>query len=132
MNERAKLIFLLLIVFQVFHSIEEYYFSLWEVFSPARYVSSLVSSNLPVGFIVVNSAIVALGIWSYLVPVSRSSTIVPAIVWFWVLLEFGNGVGHIWFAISAQAYFPGVITAPFLLVFSVLLTTNVRRRMNAA
>ena len=132
MSSKAKILFLILILFQALHSIEEYYFSLWEVFTPARYVSNLVSSNLPIGFAVVNSAIVAFGFWSYLIPVSRSSTVVPTIVWFWVLLEFGNGVGHIWLAASAQSYFPGVITAPFLLLLSVLLAADIWKRGSAA
>ncbi len=37
----------------------------------------------------------------------------------WLLLEFGNGIGHIIFA--ADACFPGILTAPVLIQFSLAL-----------
>jgi hypothetical protein len=30
-----------------------------------------------------------------------------AIVWFWMLLELGNGIGHLFLALSQRGYFPG-------------------------
>ena len=121
LNHSSKRIFLLLIVFQALHSIEEYYYSLWEVLAPARYVSGLVSSDLAVGFAVINSSIMAFGIWSYVFPVRRNASYALAIVWFWILLEFANSVGHIWFVASSGSFFPGIYTAPFLLILSCYL-----------
>lgn len=43
--------FLLLIIVQAAHSIEEYFFGLYEVFPPAHFVSGLISTDLHVGFI---------------------------------------------------------------------------------
>ena len=40
----------MLILAQAAHSTEEYVFRLFDVFAPARFVSSLVSDNLAVGF----------------------------------------------------------------------------------
>jgi hypothetical protein len=37
-------------------------------------------------------------------------------VWFWTLLEIGNGIGHLVLAASRGGYFPGAATAPFLLL----------------
>ena len=38
-----------------------------------------------------------------------------------VVLEFGNGSGHIVFAADANAFIPGLFTAPFLVIFSMAL-----------
>lgn len=131
MSAIAKKIFLLLIFSQVLHSIEEYVYSLWEVFTPARIVSSLVSTNLPLGFAILNVMIIAFGIWSFLVPVQRSSDSVPPIVWFWIVLELVNGGVHIFVAAASRAYFPGVYTAPLLLLFSITLLYSVSKSANA-
>jgi len=53
--------------------------------------------------------------------VRPAATRVTAWIWGWSLLEFGNGSGHIIFAADANAYFPGLFTAPFLVLFSMAL-----------
>ncbi len=119
--------FLVLILCQALHSVEEYSFALWDVLESARYVSSLISSNLALGFAMANTAIVALGIWSYWGPVRLQKSYARLVVWFWVLLEFANGLGHVWFAVSSQDYFPGLYTAPLLLATSGLLAAQLIR-----
>ena len=47
MEHRGQLVFLFLILAQAAHSIEEYVSKLYEVFAPARFVSSLVSNVSP-------------------------------------------------------------------------------------
>ena len=113
--------FLLLIVSQAMHSIEEYFYSLWEVFAPARLISGLFSDNLTVGFSIVNLSIVAFGVWCYFGPVRNSWTSATILAWFWVFLELGNSIGHTYFAINQEGYFPGLYTTPFLFVFSCYL-----------
>lgn len=124
----TRRLFLLLICSQALHSIEEYTHSLWEVLPPARFLSALVSSDLALGFAVLNVAIVALGIWSYVWPIRRNRSYALPVAWFWTILEGGNGIGHLLFALAARSYFPGVYTAPLLLVFSGLLATHLIRR----
>ncbi len=116
-----KSLFLLLIISQMLHSLEEYIFELWEVFSPARYVSSLISNNLTVGFVVINTTLVLLGYWCYFYPVKKTWRRAQIVIWAWTLLEIGNSVGHLIFALQQGGYFPGVITAIPLLVFACLL-----------
>lgn len=128
MDATARRLFLLLICSQALHSIEEYAFGLWEVLVPARFVSALVSNDLAAGFAVVNTAIVALGAWSYLWPVRRNLGHAVPVAWFWIILEAANGIGHTLFALAAQGYFPGVYTAPLLLIFSGLLASRIMRR----
>ena len=62
------MIFAFLIAAQAAHSTEEYVTCLYEV-APARFVSSLVSSNLPMGFLVANVALVGFGLRRWAVPV---------------------------------------------------------------
>jgi hypothetical protein len=132
MDATARRLFLILICLQALHSIEEYTFELWEVFPPARLVSGLVSENLAVGFAVVNAAIVAAGFWSYLWPIRRNLSYAVAVACFWALLEAANGIGHMMLALATQWYFPGVYTAPLLLVVSGLLATRMMHRAHPA
>lgn len=118
MNKHAKFGILLIAVTQTLHSLEEYVFALWEVFDVARFLSGLISSNLEVGFVVINASIVVLAYWSYFYPVRQDWPIAIGIAWFWIVLEFGNSVGHFIFSVNAEAYFPGIYTAPLLFVAS--------------
>ncbi len=117
-DERVKRVFLLLVLAQTAHSTEEYFAKLYEVFTPARLVSSVVSDNLAFGFLVANAALVAFGFWCWAFPVRSRWKAASSLIWFWTLLELGNGVGHILLAIGRKGYFPGVITAPLLLLFA--------------
>lgn len=124
--------FLSLAILQALHSIEEYRYALWEVLAPARYVSGLVSTDLSLGFAILNSGIVALAFCCYLGPVRRDARYARGVVWFWTVLELANGFGHIGFAVSAGAYFPGLYTAPFLVAVSGYLLRSLLRAGSAA
>lgn len=114
-------LFLSLAITQAAHSIEECYFRLFDLFAPARYLSALISDDLAFGFAIANTLVVALAFWTYYFRVRPAVAGTAAWIWGWSLVELGNGIGHIFFAAAAGAYFPGVYTAPFLLVFSLLL-----------
>jgi hypothetical protein len=120
-EHRTQLVFLFLILAQGAHSIEEYVTRLYEVFAPARFVSSLVSKDLALGFLVVNFALVTFGLWCWAVPVRSGWHAAHGLVWFWTILELGNGIGHSALALSRGGYFPGVVTAPLLLLFAAWL-----------
>lgn len=121
MDPRSRVAFGILIAAQAAHSVEEYVFRLFDVFGPARSVSGLVSSNLAVGFAVVNAGIVCFGLWCYVARVRPAHPSDRAFAWFWVVLEFLNGVGHMVLAVSRGGYFPGVGTAPLLVAISLYL-----------
>ena len=118
MERRVQLVFLCLILGQAAHSVEEYITRLYAVFAPARLVSSLFSANLKTGFVVANVLLVSIGLLCWLLPVRLGWRGARGVVWFWTVLELGNGFGHSFFALSRWGYFPGVITAPFLLLFA--------------
>ena len=118
MNPGVRYGFLFLVLTQTLHSFEEYYFSLWTVFVPARFISSLLSDDLAFGFSIINSVVVVFGFWTYLIPVSRNWASAKLFLWGWCGVELGNGITHIVMAVQTQAYFPGLYTAPLLLLLS--------------
>jgi hypothetical protein len=59
------------------HSTEEYVFRLFDLFAPARFVSSLVSDDLAVGFALVNAGLVLFGLWCYAARVRPSHSSGP-------------------------------------------------------
>jgi hypothetical protein len=117
-----------LIGVQAAHSIEEYLGRLYEVFPPARFASSLVSADPRRGFIVLNVALVLFGAWCLLWPIRRRWASAAAFAWFWVVVEFINGVGHPAWSLVQRQYTPGAATAPILLVLAVVLAHQIRKR----
>jgi hypothetical protein len=126
-DARTKFAFLTLIVIQAMHSAEEYLTRLYEVFGPARFVSSLVSDDLSTGFLIANIALVLFGIWCYVDRVRPGHRAASAWIWPWIIIEAANGIGHSLLALSRGGYFPGVITAPVLLVNSLYLAQRISR-----
>jgi hypothetical protein len=127
MERRGQIAFLALIVAQAAHSLEEYAFALYESFPVARFASSLVHSDLAVGFVVLNSALFAFGLWCYFIPIRLQWPSAHAWAWLWVVVEIGNGVGHPALALLSGGYFPGVATAPVLLILAFYLARQLLR-----
>ena len=112
---RIRTAFLLLIGAQTAHSFEEYFFRLFDVWAPARAVSSLFSDDLSRGFAVANALVILFGVVGYVASVRPGRRSATGLAWFWAILESLNGVGHTMLAVGQQGYFPGVATAPLLL-----------------
>ena len=127
MDFRSRLAFLVLVLVQAMHSVEEYVFKLYDVFGPARFVSGLLSDDLPTGFAIANIALVALGAWCYLARVRPAHGSARLWVWPWVVVEGVNGITHSAIALQRGEYFPGVMTAPLLLATSLYLGTRLIR-----
>ena len=123
----TKLAFALVILSQAAHSVEEYVFRLFDVFPPARWVSGLFGTNRALGFAIANSAIVLFGVWCYVARIRRSHPGAVGYAWFWVCLEFANGVVHMILAGLEGGYFPGVATAPLLIAASCYLAVTLSR-----
>ena len=70
MTPQSRWAFLMLILAQAAHSTEEYVFRLFDVFAPARFVSSLVSDDLAVGFALINAGLV---LWSLVLCGARAA-----------------------------------------------------------
>jgi hypothetical protein len=91
LSSRSRRAFALLILAQAAHSVEEYVYRLFDVFAPARFVSSLFSSNHAVGFTVANVLLVSFGAWCFVARVRPSRPSARGYAWFWTSLEAVNG-----------------------------------------
>lgn len=126
MGRRLELTFAALVVTQTAHSIEEYLGRLWESFPPAAFLTGLVSSDRERGFLVLNVALVAFGVWCLLWPVWRRWPSAPAFVWIWIGISIVNGIGHPAWSLRQGSYTPGVLTAPILLALALYLVLQLR------
>jgi hypothetical protein len=113
-DRRGRTLFLLLILAQAAHSVEEYAMGLFAVFAPARLVSSLFSADLATGFLVANTILCGFGFACWALPVRSGWRSARGVAWFWAYLELGNGIGHSLMAVATGGYFPGALTAPLL------------------
>ena len=120
--------FAALITAQAAHSCEEYIWRLYDSFPPARFVSSLVASDLQRGFLIANLVIVGFGVWCVVWPVRHNWPSARPLMWLWVVVELSNGIVHPAWSIVQGGYTPGVATAPVLFVLAIL----VARRLSAS
>lgn len=143
-----RLAFLVLVVCQLLHSLEEYSAHLYDRLESVRYVSGLVSYDLHVGLAIIDLSLIALAAPSYLLICSSARRAASVVAWVWVVVELVNATGHVVlavaessyffgdiFVVAAGSYFPGVLTAPLLLavasILAVLLRRDVHRRAGA-
>lgn len=125
MDARDRLAFLLVIVAQAAHSIEEIWFRLYDLLAPPRAISDAIGGALGVergtSFALTNTALVLFGLWCYFAPVRGGHRAARGFSWFWALLEIANGIAHCGLALVAGGYFPGLATAPLLIAASLYL-----------
>jgi len=121
MSARQSRLFLLLVIAQSAHSVEEYAFRLYDVFPPARLLVTLFSDDPRTGFIIFNVLFDAFGFWCYLWPVRRGWPSAIPIMWVAVAIEATNGIVHPAFSVAVGGYTPGLITSLFLLPLALLL-----------
>ena len=127
MDSRTRLSFLVLVLIQVVHSLEEYAFGFFDVFPPARYLGELLPGWPRIGFIVFNSVGVAFGFWCYLARLRPDHSSARLWSWVWVTIELYNGIAHAIWALAIGGYNPGLATAPGLFVVSFYLAILLRR-----
>jgi Protein of unknown function with HXXEE motif len=120
-ERRTQRAFVLLILAQAAHSLEEYVTRLYDVFPPARFLSSLFSDDLRTGFVIANVLLISFGLWCWAVPVRRGRPSALGLAWFWAVLELTNGTIHLGLAV-VRGYFPGVLTAPLLIATGAWLS----------
>lgn len=105
MNKRIKIAFLLLILIQALHSVEEYIGRLWENYPPAQFLTTLVSDNHERGFIIINVCLFIFGMLVWLAAVQNYAfALVP--ISFLTIMEIINSVGHSVWAVMEKNYVP--------------------------
>jgi len=119
MNGKTHFAFLILVILQGFHSIEEYIGKLWESFPPATFLCGLISDDLERGFLIINIGLFIIGMlfWLFIVRKNRSFSLI--ILWIWIGIELVNGVGHPIWSVMENSYTPGLITAPLLFIAAI-------------
>ncbi len=125
-STRSQTLLTWLVIAQAAHSVEEYTGRLWETFPPAQFLTGLVSSDREVGFLFMNVALVAFGVACIIWPVRQRWSIARGVMWFWVVIQTINGVGHPLWSVRQGGYTPGVLTAPVLLVLALFLARSLR------
>lgn len=70
----------------------------------------------------------AMRFWVLVPLVSRAARVAirTAVLWFWILIETINGVGHPIWTLREGGYTPGVLTAPILLLIALYLALQLR------
>jgi hypothetical protein len=121
MNQKLKTGFFVLVIFQAMHSIEEYFGELWNVLPPARWLTGLVSKDHEFGFFFINIGLFLFGILSWIFIIRKDKFLANIILWFWIVLEVINGIGHPIWSIMEKSYTPGVFTSFLLLTTSLYL-----------
>lgn len=121
MNLRLRNSFLLLVLVQGIHSVEEYFGQLWEVLVPAAYLTGLVADDHETGFLVLNSAFLVLGLLIWYFIIRKDHPAAPVFLWFWAILEFLNGLAHPLLSIVRKSIVPGLFSAFFLLFISAYM-----------
>jgi len=121
MSKKVKWTFFALVMIQGLHSIEEFIGKLWENFQPARILCSLVSDNLVTGFLIINIGLFIFGLWCWIFPIRKGYFYSQFLIWFWIVLELINGIGHPIWTFMQGTYTPGILTSSFLLVLAIVL-----------
>lgn len=120
MTNKIKTAFLLLVLVQALHSIEEYIGKLWDVFPPAKYITGLFSNDHEKAFVVINICLFIFGMIIWIAAV-RNYSFALGPVWLLAILQIINSTGHMVWAIMKKGYVPGVATAPFLFILAIHL-----------
>ena len=110
MNNRIQVAFLLLIVLQTLHSIEEFIFRFYEVFPPMVSVYRNAPHLARPAFILANSILVLVGfvcLFCWVWPGKRGA---KTVVWVWIGVESFNLIAHCVWAVLIRAYNPGLVT----------------------
>ena len=121
MNGKVHLAFLAVVILQAFHSIEEYVGQLWENFPPATFLCGLISDGLEKGFLIINIGLFVAGLIVWWFVVKPNHAFAGFFIWFWIVIELINGVGHPVWSVMQNSYTPGLITAPLLFIAAIHL-----------
>ena len=121
MHNRISILFLLLIIAHVLHATEEYFGKLWEIYTPAIFICNLISSNPERGFLLINTVFIILSFTYWFFSLTKKHSSSYSLIWFWIVLQTLNVIGHIAWTINNRSYTPGVVSAFLLLSIVVLL-----------
>src|SRR5262245_51073614 len=128
MTKRINILFLLLVLAHIIHATEEYFGQLWDSYAPAIFICNLISSNPERGFLIINIVFVIISFSYWKFSLQKANVPSHSLIWFWILLQSANGIGHIAWTISKESYTPGVLSAILILALVWLLIKQLADR----
>jgi hypothetical protein len=111
MNNRIKTAFLLMILLQAIHSVEEYIFKLYEVFPPMLFAYRNSPELAQAAFITFNLVLFLFGLICFFYWVQPTRKGARVIVWAWIMIQIATFAAHLVWAILIGGYNPGLATA---------------------
>lgn len=125
MDGKIRLAFLVLIVVQALHSVEEFIFKFYEVFPPMRLLYRDAPHLARPAFIISNVVLATVGVICLLRWVWPARRGARAVVWVWLGGEALNVIAHCVWATLVRGYNPGLMTGfgfvPVVIYLSYLL-----------
>ncbi len=126
MDQKSKAAFLVLVLLQAVHSVEEYAFKFYEVFPPAQWLNQAFPGIARPGFVAFNIFLMLFGLWCFFRRVVPSSLTARLWAWVWVTIELYNGIAHPAWAVAIRGYNPGLATSPLLFAVALYLALRLR------
>ncbi|MFN2415611.1 MAG: HXXEE domain-containing protein [Pyrinomonadaceae bacterium] len=103
--------FLVLILLQVLHSVEEFTFKFYEVFPPMALLYRGAPRLAGPAFIISNSLLITVGLVCFFHWVAPGRPGARVVIWLWVGAEVLNAMAHSVWAIMVGGYNPGLVTS---------------------
>ena|SRR5260370_6140887 len=127
MNSNIRATFLLLVILQAIHSVEEFIFRLYERFPPMRFLYQNAPHLAKPAFAISNALLVLIGVvclYYWVQPARRGARLV---VWIWIIIESLNVIAHLVWAALIGGYNPGLVTAVLFVPVLIYLCYSMRR-----
>jgi hypothetical protein len=120
-SKKLSWLFLIGILIQLTHFLEEYYTGFY------KELPSMFNANQWTGdqFIIFNS------VWLIIFLIAaiasfKNITVSYFIMWFFMLIgAIGNGIMHIGLSLLRKAYFPGTVSSAFLFMIGIIMVQNI-------
>ena len=127
MNSRISTAFLLLIILQAIHSVEEFIFGFYEKFPPMRALYREAPHLAKPAFAIANALLILVGLICYYYWVRPARERARSVVWVWIILESVNVIAHFVWAILIRGYNPGLATVVLFALVLIYLIGLMRR-----
>ena len=127
MTPKIRAAFLAIVVLQALHSVEEYFFRLYEVFPPIVYVYRDAPQLAKPAFIVFNVLLLVAGLVCFLRWVWPGRPGAKAVMWIWIGGEAFNATAHATWWIVTPQYNPGLVTGLMFVPLVAWLAYLLRR-----
>ena len=127
MNSRIKTAFLVMVLLQGIHSVEEYIFKLYEVFPPMQFIYQDAPESARLAFITFNLLLFLFGLACFFYDVRPAGNGAKTVIWIWIAIQLATLAAHVIWAILIGGYNPGLATAPLFVPVVIYLIYWLRR-----